>query len=181
MPQTRYTLRDISDLIATVEKRPEEPIFNQLKGLAGRGILQPIPDHYGKKGALLFPEKEVYRARMLLAALDRNLASGELAKFDAQMRFEAQDVAAIYSFDAAASDLLAAYESPEKARTWVFEVGYVRIDGVLGFSGHWIVNNRRRAVDPDWTELRHGFEGVTTFPFTNLLAPIMGAIRRSEG
>lgn len=173
-----YTLRDMSGLIASCEQRPEEPIFNQLKGLAGRNILTPVADHYGRKGALLFLQDEVFRARMLLAALDNGFASEKLAKFDAQMRFEPRAIDVITglhispSFNAAISDLTA-----ERPVMWVFEVGRVRIEGELGFSGHWIADGQRVGMIPDWSEPRHGFEGVTTFAFTNLCASLHGAMK----
>lgn len=176
-----YTLRDMSNLIATCEQRAEEPVFNQLKGLAGRNILTPIADHYGKKGALLFPRDEVFRARMLLAALDNGFASEKLAKFDAQMRFEpsVHDVTngrhLSPSFNAALADLTAEYPV-----MWVFEVGRVRIEGELGFSGYWIADGKRIGKIPDWSEPRHGFEGVTTFAFTNLCAALHGAMKAED-
>ena len=58
---------------------------------------------------------------------------------------------------------------------WVFEVARVRIDGELDFSGHWLADGRRFGL-PDWKEPRHGFEGVTTFEFTNLCAPVYAAM-----
>lgn len=176
-----YTLRDISGLIADCESRPEEPIFNQLKGLAGRSILAPVADRYGKKGALLFPQGEVYRARMLLAALDIGFASEKIAKFDAQLRFDRRVLNPISgehyspSLKAAIADLTA-----EKRVMWVFEVGRGRVEGEMDFSGHWIADGKRIGKVPDWSKPSPGFEGVITFAFTNLSAPLYGAMKAEE-
>jgi len=181
------TLRNMSHIIAASEKRAEEKIFNQLKGLAGRGILSPVPGNYGKKGALLFPQQEIYRARTLLAALDNGFAADALTQFDAQMRRESRE---IYpdgkhverSLDHAISALEAG------TKNWIFQVGQLRIDGELEFSGHWAVDGRHGSA-PDWLgqppegyeySYAGSFEAVTSIMFTNVCLPIFNEIKRRD-
>lgn len=176
------TLRDMASIIATSEKRAEERIFNQLKGLAGRNILDAVPNIYGKKGALLFRPDEIYRARMLLAALDNGFAADVLAKLDAQMR-----ATSTYTYPESAPvsrNLSEAVKSLSESKPsfWVFEVAQMRMDdGEVGFSGRWVVNGNRFPSHSDWLEVpEEGFAGtleaVTSFTFTYLCRPLFDPI-----
>lgn len=182
------TLRDMASIIAKAENRPEEKVFNQLKGLAGRNILTAVPDIYGKKGALLFPQDKIYRARMLLAALDNGFAADALAKLDAQMR-----ATSTHTYPAGAPisrNLSQAVNSldADKPSFWVFEVAQMRMDdGEVDFSGHWVVNGNRFPAHHDWLQIPEEgnvfdfagtLEAVTSFTFTYLCRPIFNEVKR---
>ncbi|AWD21108.1 hypothetical protein [Fuscovulum blasticum] len=181
------TLRDMANIIATSEKRAEEKVFNQLKGLAGRNILTAVPDIYGKKGALLFPQEEIYRARMLLAALDNGFAAEALAKFDSQMRSESRESYADGKHvERGLHHAIAALAVGTDK--WVFQIGQLRVDGELDFSGHWAINGRHGSA-PDWLapppdgfeyDCAGSFEAVSTIMFTNICQPIFAEIERRE-
>jgi hypothetical protein len=179
------TLRYMSDTIAKSEKRPEEKIFNQLKGLAARDILASVPDLYGKKGALMFPRDEIYRARMLIAALDNGFSADVLAKLDAQMlatsTYLHPDSSETRSLTQAVESL-----SADQPAFWVFEVAQLRMEsGEIDFSGRWVVNGNRFATHPDWLTIQDDgsafagmLEVVTFFAFSYLCRPIFNEIER---
>jgi hypothetical protein len=78
---SKFTLRDFTDIILRAEGRKSpEKLFNQIKGLAARRLITPFEDQYGQKGALLFSERECYRARLLIAALDFGVCSDDLTE-----------------------------------------------------------------------------------------------------
>ncbi|NOX41571.1 MAG: hypothetical protein GXP05_13995 [Alphaproteobacteria bacterium] len=105
--------------------------------------MTPIEDFYGSKGALLFPEAEIYRARLLLAALDMGVASDALAKVDASMRANTVRPTPSGNFTA---NLDTAIESLSDGNAdWHLEFTRMRSrdDGEVKFSVGWIVNGDR--------------------------------------
>ena len=182
------TLRDMASIIAKAETRPEEKVFNQLKGLAGRNILSALPDFYGKKGALLFRPKEIYRARMLLAALDNGFAADALATFDAQLRSESREVFANGTHVERSLEKAVAALGDEN-QAWQFQVGQQRINGKLAYSGHWTINGRHSEATHDWLsqppegyefDYAGSLESVVTLMFTNICRPIFDEVARRE-
>lgn len=184
------TLRDMANIIATAEKRAEERIFNQLKGLSGRNVLSAFPNRYGKKGALLFRQDEIYRARMLLAALDNGFAADALVKMDAQMC--AETTWTYPDGTLVSRGLTQAVESlrKDKPSFWVFEVAQMRMDdGEIDFSGRWVVNGNRFPSQINWLEIPPDglifdfagtLEAVTSFTFSYLCRPIFDEIERRK-
>jgi hypothetical protein len=172
----KYTLRDFTKIIVAAEKREdEEKIFNQLKGLAGRKLLCPIFDYYGPKGALLFAESEIYRARILLAAIDVGIASSDLAYLDAHINNET------------GLSLGPAIESLTDGNTdWLVELTRIRTpERGLETSVRWLRNDYggEGRVDPS---ARNSFslggpiEAVLYIRFTGICKAIWDEFRKAD-
>ncbi|TCM85174.1 hypothetical protein [Rhodovulum steppense] len=176
--QTRiYTLRDFTTVISETEKRPNtEKVFNQLKGLAARGLMRPLPDRYGPKGALLFTASELFRARVLMAAIDMGLSSENLAKLGSDLDDKAL-------MERAITDLSAAQPS-----LWLIEISWIRVpeQESAGVYGNWLrdeVRMRRGAADPlapDTVSVSGTIEGALYIRFTSIALPLHAALHESE-
>lgn len=175
--QTRiYSLRDFTTVISETEKRPNpEKVFNQLKGLAARGLIHPLPDRYGPKGALLFAATELFRARVLMAAIDMGLSSENLAKLGSDL--DDKDLMA-----RAITDLSAAQPSQ-----WLIEISWTRVPEKEGaaFYGNWLRDGvrLRPGSDPlasDTVSVSGIIEGALSIRFTSIALPLHAALNESE-
>ena len=166
-----YTLRAIADLFAAVDHHHDaDRIHLQLRGLSARGLLTHIPDSYGPKGALKFNEIEVYRARVLIAAVDLGITKADLGKLKSQL-----DGAGFRSLKFAVAAL-------GEAQWWVFEIARIREygAGALNVACFWVVNGDRDGRAPplappsehDVYSMGGTIEAVVGIPFTALARPI---------
>lgn len=169
-----YKLREFSAIIAQADDRPEDKVFLQLKGLAGRGLLDPLKGLYGPKGALLFAEDELYRAAVLLAAVDMGIEAENMAKLNAHMRD-------------GFGEALASVKGG-RPELWVLEV--VRIvefgTGNPEIYVNWIRGGVRQgslAVDPlsPDAESLGRIRGVWLIPASVLIAPLWAEMQKAEG
>ena len=171
----KFTLRDFASIIVEVEGRPNaEKVFNQLKGLSARGLMHPIPDHYGVKGALLFPKIELFWARILMAAIDMGLSSDNLAKL-------AQDLTEKNVLQSALDDLA----KPDHDN-WLIEISWIRIPGEESASvyGNWVRGNHRfrpgaNPLDADSYTVTGAIEGALSIRFGAIALPILAYENRS--
>lgn len=165
----KFTLRDFASTIAEVESRPNtEKVFNQLKGLSARGLLGPIPDYYGVKGALLFPKIELFWARVFMAAIDMGLSSDNLAKLASDLR--EKDVMR-YAIDDLATP---------KPDNWLVEITWTRVPGEEAPSvyGNWVRGEHRfrPGADPlaaDSYSVAGVVEGALSISFTAIALPLL--------
>jgi hypothetical protein len=182
-----FNLRDFTTIIAKAEKRPDnERLFNQLKGLAARKLLNPL-EHYGPKGALLFLEREIYRARLLLAALDLGVSSENLAALDSAMRSESiEPLVAGGHVYRGLDHAVAGLESNER---WTLELIRLRSHetGEIVNSIYWIKNGMRPHDCPDVLNPPEDFygymtgpvEAVLSIPFSLIAKPIWQQFRKA--
>lgn len=183
-----FSIRDFTDVISEAERRPDsEKLFNQIKGLAARKLLSPLP-HFGPKGALLFAESEIYRARVLLAAVDLGVSSDRLANFDAAMR--AEEVEQPPFGPAVHRSLSDAIGGLSRAEDWVLQLVRIRSldDGEIMDSISWIVNGAAPVDDfnvrstDEWPDFATGqIEAVLLIPFSRLVRSIFDLLRHAEG
>jgi hypothetical protein len=182
---TTYTLRDFTKIICAAEMhRDEMKLFNQMKGLAARGLMSPIEGYYGPKGALLFPEAEIYRARMLLAAVDVGVSSKDLALLDAHMRANTTRPTLPIGENFTASLDAAITSLPKEDSHWVLEVLRIRSrdTGNIKSSVSWIVNGdrlgRADVFNPDVESLEGPTEAILSIPFNPIARAIWLEIRK---
>lgn len=129
-----YTIQNFASAIREAENRHDEAaIFNQVKGLQGRGLLHHS-GLYGPRGALLYSASEAIRVRLLIAALDAGIRSGDLGKLNSYI--EEKLPAFANSLD----------------RYWLVEIARVRDADTdeLGISVSWHIDGRHlgAAADP---------------------------------
>jgi hypothetical protein len=182
-----FNLRDFTTIIVTAEGRPDEDkLFNQLKGLSARKLMKPL-EHYGPKGALLFPENEIYRARLLLAALDLGVSSDNLTALDSAMRSENIEAMVMGGHIYRGLDhAIAGIESDER---WVLELIRLRSHetGEIENSVYWIKNGMRPMDRVDVLNPPEDFygyvtgpvEAVLSIPFSTIAKPIWQQFRKA--
>ncbi|GLK84661.1 hypothetical protein [Ancylobacter defluvii] len=176
-----FTLREFSDVISRAEARRNlKKLDNQFKGLAARGLLTQASAYFGPRGALLFPEIECYRARLLIALIEAGgIASDDLAQFN---------VAVGRSLPMVVASLGEA--SPP---FWLMAVDRIRdpeTDEVRASYPHWIRDDRPLGSlhtdllqpDPEGFTLDTigPIEMVQTVPVTRLLLPLWRQFRKHE-
>lgn len=170
-----YTIRGFSNHIAQAHNRREDKVFLQLKGLAGRGMLESYEGFYGPKGALLFPEDELYRAAVLLAAVNSGIESENMKKLAAHMRDGFN--AALDAAKTGASDV------------WILEIARILEfeTDTPGIYVNWIKNGRRLGTDPvdplspDTMSLGGNICGVLQIPVSVLIVPLWREMQKAEG
>ena len=165
----QFFIRQIARLFAEADKHSDEDrIHLQLRALAGKGLLSPIPNLYGPKGALYYPEREVYRARLLIAAVDLGIAGQNLIKLDSALSHRLDD----------------AIRGAAASIDWRFEIVFIRLvgSGEIGVNCGWIANGNRFGRESDPLALQDaGFavdslagsiETVTIILFSRLARPV---------
>ncbi len=172
-----YTLKDFSEAIRQAEGRPSiDRVHNQLRGVAARGLLAPVPDRYGPRGALLFDLDQIYDARLLIALIETGLESDSLASVIASARIGRTTI------EAGKLNLSAVIKSlqDEAPAVWKLEVVGSRERGdegdTLGYFPQWVRDgNRFGYADPhseDAFVIGRTIECVLTVNVSRIFAPL---------
>ena len=180
-----FTLKDFSEAIREAEGRPSiDRVHNQLRGVAARGLLAPVPDRYGPRGALLFERNRVYEGRLLIALIEIGLESDSLAAVMAKARIGRTSIeGGELSLSAAIASL-----GSSIAEDWKLEIIGSREPGesgdLLGYFPQWLRNGDRfGAADPhanDSYVVGRTIECVLTVNATRLFAPLHKLLREEN-
>lgn len=171
-----FTLKDFSEAIREAEGRPSiERVHNQLRGVAARGLLAPVPDRYGPRGALLFERDKVFEGRILIALIEIGLESESLAAVMAKARVGRTSIGGELNLAAAITSIASGI-----AAEWKLEIVGSREPGqsgdFLGYFPQWIRDgNRFGAADPhseDSYVIGRTIECVLTVNATRLFMPL---------
>ena len=176
MNLSKLALRDFVAPVCAVEPfRDPKQLLIQLKGLSDRKFLQPIPEIYGRRGALLFDESEAYRALTLVTALELGILSDELRDVNRYLG------SSPFDFANAASALTDGLQ---------IQIEFARIrdldDGRVLNSACWIVDGqytnslRSNPLSTESFSLGGPILGVTYLKFSELCRPLFDEFRRKE-
>lgn len=174
MSKITLTLSELATRICEAEHRDDTPrLANQLRGMADRGVLTPIVETRAPKAAKRFPEIELYRARILLAAVNAGTESGNLAKVNAHM----------------ARQLPGAIEAARagESANWVLEITRIVqwLTGDLGLYIGWMVDGRRLGMleadpmAPDTESFGGTIESAVQIPVSSLIRRLI-AVEQGE-
>lgn len=179
------TLKQIAQFIAKTEGHASpDKLFQQLRGAANRNLMKEA-DNKGPKAGFRYSAREMLSARILLAAICSGIHSSALAEIYNDMRIESRKIWAVGADVTLSSGeaISAALDKNRADEEWRLEIVHLRdrSNGEVNHGTVWIKDgNRFDYSDPlgkDSQVIGNVIEGSTTIPVTNLLLPLVRAIR----
>jgi hypothetical protein len=180
------TLKAAAALIARAELIDSaDKVFQQLRGLANRGLLKSF-DNLGPKAGYRYNRDEILAARLLIAALNCGVRSSVMDAFRNTLRIENTRVLPDGThINFSLEQAIGAATAPERSNEiWVLEVTFFRTtDGDVEHLLIWHKDNLASAknnfIASDPANINVVWEGSTTIPVTRILNPIVEEFRRS--